>query len=62
MDHELVRLAHNPHAEGEIAQTEVFGPVLTILRYEGDDDEAVRIANASPTGWAHSSKARIPSG
>jgi len=34
----------------EIAQTEVFGPVLTILRYEGGDDEAVRIANATRYG------------
>jgi aldehyde dehydrogenase (NAD+) len=29
----------------EIAQTEVFGPVLTVVRYDGDDDEAVRVAN-----------------
>jgi aldehyde dehydrogenase (NAD+) len=34
----------------EIAQTEVFGPVLTVLRYSGGDDEAVRIANATPYG------------
>jgi aldehyde dehydrogenase (NAD+) len=34
----------------EIAQTEVFGPVLTVLKYAGDDDEAVRIANATPYG------------
>jgi aldehyde dehydrogenase (NAD+) len=34
----------------EIAQTEVFGPVLTVLRYEGDDDEAIRIANATRYG------------
>jgi aldehyde dehydrogenase (NAD+) len=34
----------------EIAQTEVFGPVLTILRYDGDDDEAIRIANATKYG------------
>jgi aldehyde dehydrogenase (NAD+) len=34
----------------EIAQTEVFGPVLTVLKYEGGDDEAVRIANATPYG------------
>jgi aldehyde dehydrogenase (NAD+) len=37
-------------ADSEIAQTEVFGPVLSILRYEGGDDEAVRIANATPYG------------
>jgi aldehyde dehydrogenase (NAD+) len=36
--------------DSEIAQTEVFGPVLTILRYSGGDDEAVRIANASKYG------------
>lgn len=29
----------------EIAQTEVFGPVLSVIRYDGDDDEAVRVAN-----------------
>jgi aldehyde dehydrogenase (NAD+) len=34
----------------EIAQTEVFGPVLTVIRYEGDDDEAVRVANNSRYG------------
>jgi aldehyde dehydrogenase (NAD+) len=34
----------------EIAQTEVFGPVLSVLRYDGDDDEAVRMANNTPYG------------
>lgn len=34
-----------------IAQEEVFGPVLTVLPYDGDDD-AVRIANATPYGLA----------
>lgn len=34
----------------ELAQTEVFGPVLTVVRYEGDDDEAVRVANNSRYG------------
>ncbi|WP_236787740.1 aldehyde dehydrogenase family protein [Amycolatopsis sp. GM8] len=34
----------------EIAQTEVFGPVLTVLRYDGRDEEAVRIANATRYG------------
>jgi aldehyde dehydrogenase (NAD+) len=37
-------------AESEIAQTEVFGPVLTILRFDGDDREAVRVANSTPYG------------
>lgn len=36
--------------DSEIAQTEVFGPVLTIVRYEGDDAAAVRIANNTPYG------------
>ncbi|WP_268932367.1 aldehyde dehydrogenase family protein [Mycolicibacterium hodleri] len=36
----------------EIAQTEVFGPVLSVIRYEGDDDEAVRVANNSQYGLA----------
>lgn len=34
----------------EIAQYEVFGPVLTVVRYDGDDDEAVRVANNSRYG------------
>ena len=34
----------------EIAHTEVFGPVLSVLRYEGDDSEAVRMANNSQYG------------
>jgi aldehyde dehydrogenase (NAD+) len=34
----------------ELAQTEVFGPVLTVVRYDGDDDEAVRVANNSQYG------------
>ena len=36
-------------AESYIAQEEVFGPVLTVLRY-GNDDEAVGIANNSSYG------------
>jgi aldehyde dehydrogenase (NAD+) len=35
--------------DATIAQEEVFGPVLSVLRY-GDDDEAVRIANNSQYG------------
>jgi aldehyde dehydrogenase (NAD+) len=35
----------------EIAQTEVFGPVLSILRFS-DEDEAIRIANGTPYGLA----------
>ena len=34
----------------EIAQTEVFGPVLTVVRYDGDDNEAVRVANNTRYG------------
>lgn len=34
----------------EIAQYEVFGPVLTVVRYDGNDDEAVRVANNSRYG------------
>ena len=34
----------------EIAQTEVFGPVLSVLRYSGDDEEAIRIANNTKYG------------
>jgi aldehyde dehydrogenase (NAD+) len=36
--------------DAEIAQTEVFGPVLSVIRYDGDDDEAVRVANNSRYG------------
>ena len=36
-------------ADSYIAQEEVFGPVLTVLRY-GDDDDAVAIANNSAYG------------
>jgi aldehyde dehydrogenase (NAD+) len=38
------------HENAEIAQTEVFGPVLSVIRYEGNDDEAVRVANNSRYG------------
>jgi aldehyde dehydrogenase (NAD+) len=34
----------------EIAQNEVFGPVLVVIRYEGNDDDAVRIANNTRYG------------
>jgi aldehyde dehydrogenase (NAD+) len=34
----------------EIAQDEVFGPVLSVIRYDGDDDEAVRVANNTRYG------------
>ena len=36
-------------ADSRIAQEEVFGPVLTVLRYR-DDDDAVAIANNSQYG------------
>ena len=32
-----------------VAREEIFGPVLTVIAYDGDD-EAVRIANDSPFG------------
>lgn len=44
----------------EIAQTEVFGPVLTVVRYDGDDDEAVRVANNSRYGLAAYVQSRDP--
>jgi aldehyde dehydrogenase (NAD+) len=34
----------------EIARTEVFGPVLTVQKYSGDDDEALRVINDNPYG------------
>lgn len=33
-----------------IAQEEIFGPVLTVVPYSGDDDDAVRLANDSIYG------------
>ena len=33
-----------------IAQREVFGPVLSVIAYDGGDDEAVRVANNSVFG------------
>ncbi|WP_118181379.1 aldehyde dehydrogenase family protein [Paraburkholderia phosphatilytica] len=46
------------HPKATVAQEEIFGPVLSILTYD-DEDEAVRIANDSPYGlggavWAGS--------
>lgn len=37
--------------EMEIAQQEVFGPVLAVIPFE-DEEEAIRIANATPYGLA----------
>ncbi len=42
-------LLTNVDPDSEIAQEEVFGPVLVVLTYE-DDDDAVRIANNSIYG------------
>ena len=39
------------HPDATIAQQEIFGPVLSIIPYE-DEDEAVRIANGTPYGLA----------
>jgi aldehyde dehydrogenase (NAD+) len=33
-----------------IAREEIFGPVVVVIRYSGDPDEGVRIANDSPYG------------
>ncbi len=40
-------LATDPHAT--VSQEDIFGPVLTVLGFE-DEDDAVRIANATPYG------------
>jgi len=42
-------LLTNIDPDSEIAQEEVFGPVLVVIAYE-DDDDAVRIANNSIYG------------
>jgi len=39
------------HNEMEIAQQEVFGPVLAVIPFE-DEEEGIRIANATPYGLA----------
>ncbi|MET7768484.1 aldehyde dehydrogenase family protein [Nocardia sp. NPDC005366] len=44
-------LLTNVHPDSEIAQEEIFGPVLVVLPHDGDDD-AVRIANNSIYGLA----------
>jgi aldehyde dehydrogenase (NAD+) len=40
------------HNNMRIAQEEIFGPVLTVVPYSGDDDEGVRLANESIYGLA----------
>jgi aldehyde dehydrogenase (NAD+) len=42
-------LLTNVHPDSEIAQEEIFGPVLVVIGYD-DDDDAVRIANNSIYG------------
>jgi aldehyde dehydrogenase (NAD+) len=42
-------LLANVDPEAEIAQSEVFGPVLVVIPYEGEDD-AIRIANGTIYG------------
>jgi acyl-CoA reductase-like NAD-dependent aldehyde dehydrogenase len=37
-------------AGSRIEQEEVFGPVLTVVPYDGSDDEALRIADGTPYG------------
>jgi betaine-aldehyde dehydrogenase len=37
-------------SEMTVAREEIFGPVLSVLRYSGDEREAVRIANDSDYG------------
>lgn len=44
-----VLATEDPYAT--IAQEEIFGPVLTVIPHDGDDD-AVRMANATPYGLA----------
>jgi len=46
-------LLTNVHPDSEIAQEEVFGPVLVMIAHDGDDD-AVRIANNSIYGLSGS--------
>ena len=46
-------LFSNAHNDMRIAREEIFGPVLTVIAYE-DEDDAVRIANDSEYGLAGS--------
>ncbi len=39
------------HPDATVAQEEIFGPVLSVIRYS-DEDEALAIANNSPYGLA----------
>ena len=34
----------------QIEQEEVFGPVLTVVPYDGSDEEALAVANGTPYG------------
>jgi aldehyde dehydrogenase (NAD+) len=36
--------------EMTVAREEIFGPVIVVIRYSGDPDEGVRLANDSPYG------------
>ena len=38
--------------DARIATEEIFGPVLTVQRFDGSEAEAVRLANATPYGLA----------
>jgi aldehyde dehydrogenase (NAD+) len=42
----------NASNEMRVAQEEIFGPVLTVISYGGDDDEAIRLANDTIYGLA----------
>jgi len=44
-------IAINVSADMEIAREEIFGPVLSVLTFE-DEEEAIRIANDTPYGLA----------
>ena len=53
-DHGLLRQTDRVRpgqADATIAQEEIFGPVLSIIAYE-DEDDAVRIANSTIYGLA----------
>ena len=45
-------LLTNVDPDSEIAQEEIFGPVLVVIPFDDDDDDAVRIANNSIYGLA----------
>jgi betaine-aldehyde dehydrogenase len=50
-------LIADPPQDSEVVQSEIFGPVLVVLPFDGDD-EGIRLANDTPYGLAASAWSR----